>query len=132
VGAVPTGVVRGPDGAYYVGELTGAPFPRGGARVYRVVSGQRPEVYARGFTNIIDIAFDGDGNLYVLEIAHNSLRSASPYGALLRVSPSGATATVLDEGLVFPTSIALDGRNRVFVTNCGVCPGGGEVLEVTF
>ena len=128
--AVPTAVVRGPDGAYYVGELTGFPFPRGGARVYRVVPGERPEVYARGFTNIIDIAFDGDGNLYVLEIAHNSLRADQPFGALLRVAPSGETTTVLDEGLFTPTSFVLEGRRKVLVTNCGVCAGGGEVLEV--
>lgn len=51
--AVPTAVVRGPDGAYYVGQLTGFPFPVGGARVYRVVPGHKPQVYARGFTNII-------------------------------------------------------------------------------
>ena len=33
---VPTSVVLGPDGAYYVGQLTGFPFPVGGANVYRV------------------------------------------------------------------------------------------------
>lgn len=45
--AVPTSVVRGPDGALYVGELTGFPFPPGGARVYRVVPGCAPEVCSR-------------------------------------------------------------------------------------
>ena len=47
---VPTTVVRGPDGAYYVGQLTGFPFPPGGARVWRVVPGKAPTVYADGFT----------------------------------------------------------------------------------
>jgi hypothetical protein len=51
---------------------TGFPFPVGGARVYRVVPGHKPQVYARGFTNIIDIAFDPRGRLYVLEIAHTA------------------------------------------------------------
>jgi hypothetical protein len=37
--AVPNTVVKGPDGPYYVGQLTGFPFPVGGARVYRVVPG---------------------------------------------------------------------------------------------
>ncbi|MFD2397596.1 ScyD/ScyE family protein [Prauserella oleivorans] len=46
--SVPTSVVRGPDGALYVGELTGFPFPRGAARVYRVEPGERPQVYAAG------------------------------------------------------------------------------------
>ena len=34
--AVPTGVVRGPDGAIYVSQLTGFPFPIGGARIFRI------------------------------------------------------------------------------------------------
>jgi hypothetical protein len=130
--AVPTAVVRGPDGAYYVSELTGFPYPVHGARVYRVVPGHAPEIYAKGFTNIIDIAFDGSGNLYVLEIAHNSLKADTPYGALLRVNSDGSKTMILDKGLSFPTSLALQGSHRVFLTNCGVCPGGGQVLRVDF
>ena len=61
--AVPTSVVKGPDGAFYVGQLTGFPFPVGGANVWRVVPGHDPEVFKGGFTNIIDIAFDRRGRL---------------------------------------------------------------------
>jgi hypothetical protein len=130
IDAVPTPVVRGPDGALYVGQLTGFPYPVGGARVFRIGSGGDPEIFARGFTNIIDIAFGPRGGLYVLEIAHNSLRANEPYGALLRVTPSGEKKILLDEGLAFPTSVALLGGGTFLVTNCGVCPGGGEVLKV--
>ena len=63
VETVPTTVVVGPDGAYYVGQLTGFPFPVGGASVYRVAPGGEPEVYASGFTNIIDIGFGPDETL---------------------------------------------------------------------
>jgi hypothetical protein len=35
-------VVVGPDGAYYVSQLTGFPFPVGAANVYRVVPGSAP------------------------------------------------------------------------------------------
>ena len=127
--AVPTTVVRGPDGAYYVGQLTGFPFPVGGARVFRVVPGERPEVYARGFTNIIDIAFGRDGSLYVLEIAHNSLLAESPEGALIRVRPGGKRSIVVDD-LFFPSGLAIGSRGKLYVTNCGVCPDG-EVLRIT-
>jgi hypothetical protein len=128
--AVPTTVVRGPDGAYYVGQLTGFPFPRHGARVFRVVPGEKPTVWARGFTNIIDMAFH-DGTLYVVEIAHNSLAtSGTPFGALLRLNPDGSR-TVLDRDLSFPTSLAfIPGSDDVLVTNCGICAGGGEVLRI--
>jgi hypothetical protein len=129
--SVPTSVVLGPDGAYYVSELTGFPFPVGEARVYRVVPGEDPEIYATGFTNVIDIAFDSSGNLWVVEIAHNSLAADVPFGALLRVGPGGGTPTVvLQEGLSFPTSVAITDDGGVLVTNCGVCPGEGEVLQV--
>ena len=127
--SVPTSVVVGPDGAYYVGELTGFPFPVHGARVLRVVPGEKPTVWARGFTNIIDIAFH-DGKLYVLEIAHNSLATSStPFGALLRLNPDGSK-TLLFKDLFFPTSLAFTSGGDALVTNCGVCPGGGEVLRI--
>ncbi|HMM43833.1 MAG TPA: ScyD/ScyE family protein, partial [Thermomicrobiales bacterium] len=72
--AVPTGVVQGPDGAFYVGQLTGFPFEVGSASVWRVedmngdgdaLDDGETTVYASGFTNIIDVAVDDAGNLYV-------------------------------------------------------------------
>ena len=38
--AVPTSVVRGRDGAYYISQLTGFPFEKGDANIWRVVPGQ--------------------------------------------------------------------------------------------
>ncbi len=93
--AVPTGVVQGPDGAFYVGQLTGFPFEQGAAKVWRVMPGEEPEVYAEGFTNIIDVAFDADGNLFVLEIFSNGLLGVNPEdpatlaGGLSMVAPDG-------------------------------------------
>ncbi len=130
--AVPTSVVRGPDGAFYVGQLTGFPFPLHGARIYRVEPGQKPEVYLRGFTNIIDIAFDHAGNLYVMEIAHNSLATSNtPKGALIKVKPNGHRS-ILMRGLSFPTSVAVVGHRDLLVTTCGICAGGGKVWRFTY
>jgi hypothetical protein len=39
---VPTGIAVGPDGAYYVSELTGFPFVPGAARIYRIAPGGTP------------------------------------------------------------------------------------------
>ena len=66
--SVPTTVAEAPDGSLLVGELTGFPFPVGGARVYQVPrNGGTPVVVATGFTNIIDIAVTSAGAGYVLE-----------------------------------------------------------------
>ena len=72
--SVPTGIVEGPDGAYYMSQLTGFPFPVGGANVYRIDPRTgKYKVFASGFTMIMDLAFDKHGTLYVLEIDSNSI-----------------------------------------------------------
>jgi hypothetical protein len=129
--AVPTGVVKGPDGALYVGQLTGFPFPVGKARVYRVVPGHKPQIYARGFTNIIDVAFGPHGRLYVLEITKNGLLSGDPTGALIRVNRDGSHTTVASEGLIAPGGLAIGPHGRTLVSNCGVCPGTGQVVRIS-
>jgi glucose/arabinose dehydrogenase len=128
VQAVPTSVVAGPDGAYYVGELTGAPFPAGAARVWRIVPGRPPTVYATGFTNIIDLAWGPDRRLYVLEIAQHGLASGDLSGALLRVEPSGPPTTIVGTGLTAPGGLAIGGH-YAYVSNFSVFAGQGEVLK---
>jgi sugar lactone lactonase YvrE len=127
--SVPTSVVRGPDGAYYVGELTGFPFAPGAARVYRVVPGNAPTIYAEGFTNIIDLGFGKDGKLYVLEIATNGLLSGDPTGALIRVGGDGSQHIVMSDGLTAPGGLAFKGH-AAYVSNCGTCAGTGSVLRI--
>lgn len=131
--AVPTSVVRGPDGAYYVGQLTGFPFPVGGAKVWRVVPGQKPEVFKGGFTNIIDIAFDKRGRLYVLEIATNGLANTPPdqlpVGRLVRVNKDGSRTTLAGEGLNAPGGFVL-GHGAAYITNNSILSDAGQVVKV--
>jgi hypothetical protein len=131
--SVPTSVVKGPDGAYYVGELTGFPFPVGGARVWRVVPGEDPEVFAGEFTNIIDIAFDKRGRLYVLEIATGGLLNAPedqlPVGRLVRVNRDGSRTTLASEGLNAPGGFVL-GHGYAYITNNSILSDAGEVVKV--
>ena len=126
--AVPTSVVAGPGGAYYVSQLTGFPFPVGGANIYRVVPGQAPEVFVSGFTNVVDLAFTQDGDLLVVEIATNGILSGDFTGALKRVADDG-TVTTIDVPLFAPYGLTVHGSNA-YVSNCGVCAGGGEVLRI--
>jgi hypothetical protein len=125
--AVPTSVAFR-RGAYYVGELTGGPFDTGVARIYRVVPGQAPVVYLGGFTSIIDIDFDRRGNLYVLQIASGA--GLSPPGVLIRVARNGTRTIVPTPPLFFPSSVGIGPDGDAYISNCGVCAGGGEVIRV--
>jgi hypothetical protein len=133
--SVPTCVAEGPDGQLYVGELTGFPFLAGQANVYRVpADGGTPEVFASGFTKIIDIAFGSDGSLYVLQVS--SLGGPPPQGgsgSLIRLSPDGTTRTTIVEagvGLVAPGGIAIDRDGSIYLTNFSVSPNAGTVVRV--
>lgn len=126
--AVPTGVVRGPDGALYVGQLTGVPFADGAASVFRIAPGGSPTVWASGFKTIIDLEFAADGSLYVLQHASGPVFFAGP-GQLLRVAPDGSRSLVLGN-LDRPTSLAIGPDRALYVANRGITPMGGEVLRV--
>ena len=128
--AVPTSVAVGPDGHLYVGELTGYPFPVGEARIYRIVPGETPEIYADGFTNVIDLMFDHDGSLLVLEFAKNSW-VCDPTGALIRLRLDGSRETLISEGLVMPTAVAMGKDHALYISNYAAAGGEGQVIRVT-
>ncbi len=141
--SVPTGIAKGPDGALYIGELTGFPFPVGGAHVNRFMSGEETTVYADGFTNILDVAFDSAGNLYVLELAANSLLSGNTAGALIRVAPDGTRETIIagsaansssreaaGSALVNPTGMTVGSDGMIYISNNGRAAGTGQVIRI--
>ncbi len=141
--AVPTSVAEGPDGALYVGQLTGFPFPAGAASVWRVpAEGGEPEAFASGFTNIIGVAFDAAGRLHVLQIGAGFAGPGGPPllppGRLIRVEADG-TRTVIHENLYYPGGLAIGPDGAAYVTNNGIVPGpipgafpdGGQVLRIS-
>lgn len=131
---VPTSVAIGQDGAYYVGQLTGFPFPPGQAKVFKVVPGSDPTVYAEGFTNVIGVAFAPDGTLYVAEISHAGLASGAeglPMGGLWKVPAGGGTPELITDALPMPGGVAVGTDGTVYVSTCAVCPGGGGIASYT-
>lgn len=131
---VPTSVALGPDGAYYVGTLTGFPFPVDGAIVYRVpAEGGTPEVFATGLTHIIDLTFGPDGTLYVLEIAKNGLLAAFGTGdwtgALVKVT-SGGLEEIASDGLFAPGGVVVGPDGAFYVTNYSILSGAGQVVRI--
>jgi sugar lactone lactonase YvrE len=128
--AVPNSITRGPDGAYYVGQLTGFPFPAGAASVWRIVPGHAPTRVASGFTNIIDVTFDHQGRLVVLEIATRGLLDETSPGALWVVDHRGHRTLVASDGLVAPGGVAIGPDGRAYVTNFSIFPHQGQVVSL--
>jgi DNA-binding beta-propeller fold protein YncE len=130
--AVPTGVVLGPDGAYYVSQLTGFPFPVGGAKVFRIdPRSGAVSTYASGFTMGMDLAFGRDGTLYVLEIDSNSLLQPGTDGAIWAVRRGTPRKLELPAGtLTEPGGIAVGRDGKLYVTNRSREAGNGEVLRI--
>jgi sugar lactone lactonase YvrE len=121
--SVPTTVAQGPDGSYYVGELSGAPFNAGAANVYRVSGGQAT-VYCSGFTAIISIAFGPDGHLYVLQFATEP--GLNGPGVLYRID-SGCTKTPVVTDLFTPGGLAFGRDGAAYISQGSILASDGTV-----
>lgn len=128
--SVPTGVAFGSDGTLYVSELTGFPFPVGKARIFRVDTDGTVTVHADGFTQLTDLDFDRNGNLYALQYANEPYWTGNLDASVIQISPDG-TRTTLQSGNGFESATALtigpDGA--VYVANKGDRAGLGQVLS---
>ena len=125
---VPTGATVGPNGDILVGQLTGFPFPVGGANVLAIDGAGMIDVFAAGFTNLIDVAF-GNGKLYALEFDSDSLIGPNTTGSLFEVGNDGVKRLVYG-GLNSPTGLAIGTNGRIFVAESGVSPTDGRVIEL--
>jgi DNA-binding beta-propeller fold protein YncE len=118
--SVPTVVRVGPDGALYVGELSGETAPNGAARIWRIdpVTGQK-QVYATGLTRVTGLAFAPDGSLYVSELTKDFAKF-SP-GDMLRIPPGGGSPQLF-ANLLSPAGIAIRGHT-LFVAVSSIATG---------
>jgi hypothetical protein len=131
---VPTSVAQGPDGAIYVGTLSGFPFAKNNARIYRVdpKTGAVSQ-FGPNLNSVVGIAFGPDGSLYVAEMTTESLFEAFACenfipGAIVKVTKS--SATVVAGGLPLVGGLAIDKSGNAYVSVLSVMPGAGEVWKI--
>lgn len=129
--SVPTGVEVGPDGAFYVSEYTGFPFPVGKARIFRVDRDGKTTVYADGFTQLSDLAFDRQGNLYVLQYGNEPQWKGTSEGSLIQIAPDGTRTTLVDgEGIESATALTVGPDGAIYVSTKGDRAKEGQVLRI--
>jgi hypothetical protein len=132
--SVPTSIAVGPDDAYYIGQLTGFPFPPGAANIYRFDPTTSALTVAHsGFTNIGDLTFDASGNLYVLQMTTNGLASAMGPGSGMVIKINAGTnnrTTIVNSGLMLPSSILAAPDGALYVTNRATSANAGQVLRI--
>lgn len=126
--AVPTDVAIGPDGAYYVSQLTGFPFPNGGSTIWRVTRDGQVSAYATGLTLVTSLAWKGR-TLYAVQHDDDNLLDGSYIGSLRRVTPGGSTHEAVVDGLSSPYGVAIQGRSA-YVTVDSISAGDGSVIRV--
>ncbi|MEA5602007.1 ScyD/ScyE family protein [Nostoc sp. UHCC 0252] len=133
--SVPTGGTIGPDGALYVAEYSGFPYPENESRIFRIGEDGNPEVFLDGFTQITDLTFDDQGNLLVLQFGDESqLQGDLRFlpGSLIKVAPDLTRTTLVaaGEGLESSAGIDIGPDGQIYITKRGVGPELGSVVRV--
>lgn len=143
---VPTSVVVGPDGYYYVGELKGFPSPTGASNIWKIapdasgaMCGASPDcvkAFDGGFTSIVDMVFGADGRLYVAELDANGwfaveVLGAGVGGTIKACDPITLQCETIATGIPLLTAIAFGEDGSLWATRNALIPGLAEVFMVS-
>ena len=129
---VPTAVAF--DGKnFYVGNLDTFPIKDGSAKILKITpSGVVTTVYIN-LSDIVGLAFDSQGRLYVLENTTGNQFPTPGTGMIVRVDGKNNYTTIAS-GLSLPTAMTFGPDGNLYVSNLGFGPppiGLGQVLKVT-
>ncbi|MCP9200849.1 ScyD/ScyE family protein [Gramella sp. GC03-9] len=143
--AVPTSVVVGPDGYFYVGELKGFPGPTGESNIWKVSptasgalcgsSADCVKAFDGGFTSIVDMTFGPDGRLYVVELDEKSWAAVEVLGIITGGTIKACDTNTLEcetiaSGIPLITAITFDNDGNLWATKNALIPDLAEVVKI--
>ena len=82
-----------------------------------------------GFNMIVSIAFGPDGLLYVLSLSDAAGFPTPGKGSVMRVKADGTIENVAT-GLVVPTGMTFGPDGKIYVSNFGAAPSGGQIVQI--
>ena len=129
---VPTAIAT--DGTnFFVGNLDTFPIKDGSSKVLKITpTGQLSVVYIN-LSDIVGLAFDSKGRLYVLENTTGNPFPTPGTGQIVRLNGKNG-ATVIATGLTVPTAMTFGPDGNLYVSNIGFgAPpvGAGQIVKVT-
>jgi hypothetical protein len=128
----PVAVAVDVEGNVYVGSFSAVPYAPGTSTIYKITPAGAISVFAQEFTTLIDLAFDHDGALYVLETSAGFLPPPRDTGRVLKLS--NGSVEVVATGLDLPTAMTFGPDGALYVSNrghgVGLTPGQGEIVKI--
>lgn len=133
---VPTAIAF--DGTdFYVGNLDTFPIKDGSSKVMKITRYGLQTVAYIGFSDILGLAFDSKGRLYVLENTTGNPGPTPNTAKILRVDGKNNYTVIADganSALSLPTAMTFGPDGNLYVSNMGFGPppiGLGQILKIT-
>ncbi len=129
----PTGITY--HGNFYIGTLGTFPVRPDTQNIYRISPKGSIQTAASGLTTAMSVAFDKEGNMYILESDTTPGfpgPASAGSGKVVRVNSDGSLTTIAS-GLVFPTAMIYGPDCALYVSNYGfgVPPVGlGQIVRI--
>jgi len=117
---------------FYIGNLDTFPIKDGSSKIMRITPGGHLTTVYIGFSDILGLAFDSKGRLYVLENTTGKPNPTLGTGKILRVDGKNRYTQVAT-GLSLPTAMTFGPDGNLYVSNWGFGPppvGTGQILKV--
>jgi hypothetical protein len=120
------------DGDFFVGNLDTFPIKDGSSKIMKITPHGELTTVFMNLSDIVGLAFDKKGRLYVLENTTGNPYPTAGTGTILRVDGKN-NYTEIATGLSLPTAMTFGPDGNLYVSNWGFGPppvGMGQVLKV--